>query len=66
MIPTVLPFEYLHHLDRHDRVLRMGRIPISSLRAPRSGRSRRGEATYEKTYAPGHAPVTRSRARLSF
>ena len=66
MIPTALPFEYLHHLDRHDRVLRMGRTPSSSLRAPRGGRRTRSESTYETTYAPGHTPTTKSRARLSF
>jgi len=66
MIPTALPFEYLHYLDRHDRVLRMGRTPVGSLRTSRRGRRTRSESSYEKTYAPGPTPVTKSGARLSF
>ena len=30
MIPASLPFEYLHHVDLHKRVRRMGSRPIDS------------------------------------
>jgi hypothetical protein len=30
MIPASLPFEYLHHFHRHDRVRRIGSRPLDS------------------------------------
>jgi hypothetical protein len=39
MIPASLPYEYLHHFDRHDRTPRLPR-PIARLSAPRNRSAR--------------------------
>lgn len=55
MIPASLPFEYLHHFDRHDRAGRTGSRGMSRLvtRAPGSNSSKSEPAS---SHAALHEP----------
>jgi hypothetical protein len=59
MIPASLPFEYLHHFHRHDRVRRIGSRPMGSpvRRGMPVGRANRS-AFKESRQASSRAHVT--------